>query len=214
MCWNKDISINTFCFSFFVLLLILYNNTYTQYKIQFFSNIWVYLFFCSFIFIQLIEYFIWSNISNKRYNSLFSTIAILLILIQPLASLMLIEGDNTVRRNMILLYISLAIPFTIYQLYVQQIYSTISVMGHLQWNSLLSNNMWLFFIWLFFFLFSFIYNRNFIGFATAIILLLIIVYNFYYDQSICSMWCWIANSIMLFLAGYLLLYLPFTQTQL
>ena len=42
--WNKDISLNTFLFSSFVLLLIIYNNTYTQYKINELENIWMYLF--------------------------------------------------------------------------------------------------------------------------------------------------------------------------
>ena len=29
MCWNKEVSLNTFLFSSFVFLLILYNNKYT-----------------------------------------------------------------------------------------------------------------------------------------------------------------------------------------
>ena len=45
MCWNKEVSLNTFIFSIFVLLLIMYNNAYTQYKIEELNSIWVYLFF-------------------------------------------------------------------------------------------------------------------------------------------------------------------------
>ena len=71
MCWNKDISLNTFLFSSFILVLIIYNNTYTQYKINELDNIWMYLFFASFIFMQLIEYFIWRNINDPVYNNLF-----------------------------------------------------------------------------------------------------------------------------------------------
>lgn len=37
MCWNENVSLNTFLFSSFVLLLIFYNNTYTQYKIKHFT---------------------------------------------------------------------------------------------------------------------------------------------------------------------------------
>ena len=37
MCWNEHVSLNTFIFSIFVLLLIAYNNKYTQYKIEMFN---------------------------------------------------------------------------------------------------------------------------------------------------------------------------------
>ena len=82
MCWNQEVSLNTFLFSMFVLLLIIYNNKYTQYKIKELDNIWMYLFLASFIFMQLIEFFIWRNINNKFYNHLFSTMAVILLIIQ------------------------------------------------------------------------------------------------------------------------------------
>ena len=53
MCWNKDVSLNTFLFSGFVLCLIIYNNKYTQYKIDELNNIYSYIFFASIIIIQI-----------------------------------------------------------------------------------------------------------------------------------------------------------------
>ena len=45
MCWNKNVSLNTFIASIGILALIFYNNKYTQYKIDTFQgNIFVYLF--------------------------------------------------------------------------------------------------------------------------------------------------------------------------
>lgn len=38
MCWNEHVSLNTFLFSSFVLALIVYNNSYTKYKIQELNN--------------------------------------------------------------------------------------------------------------------------------------------------------------------------------
>ncbi len=67
MCWNQHVSLNTFLFSSFILILIIYNNKYTQYKIKELNNVWIYVFFFSFISMQLIEFFIWRNINNK-YN--------------------------------------------------------------------------------------------------------------------------------------------------
>ena len=95
MCWNKDVSLNTFLFSGFVLLLIYYNNTYTKYKVAEFDRIWVYVFFSSFILMQLIEYFVWKNINNAFYNSFYSVLAVLLILFQPIASLTFIVLQMT-----------------------------------------------------------------------------------------------------------------------
>ena len=58
MCWNEHVSLNTFLFSSFVLLLIIYNNLFTKYKIQELNNTFVYLFITSFVVMQLIEFFI------------------------------------------------------------------------------------------------------------------------------------------------------------
>ena len=89
MCWNTSVSLNTFVFSMFVLLFIIYNNTYTEYKIKELQNIWLCLFLASFIFMQLIEYFIWRNINDKYYNKLFSILGTLLIFSQPIFSSMI-----------------------------------------------------------------------------------------------------------------------------
>ena len=94
MCWNEHVSLNTFIFSIFVLLLIAYNNKYTQYKIEMFNNKFVYIFFASFITMQLIEFFLWRNLNNPRLNNLFSIMGSLLLIIQPIASLLILKDDN------------------------------------------------------------------------------------------------------------------------
>ena len=209
MCWNEDISLNTFLFSSFVLLLILYNNTYTQYKIKYFDNVWVYLFFISFISMQLIEFFIWRNIDNKFYNHIFSTMAAMLIFIQPVVSLMLLP--NISLRNILLsAYLVLFIPYFTYKYITNNVKSQVSNKGHLVWL-FFDTNMLLFFGWLFFFLFSFIYTQDFYGLLFGMILFAVSYYNYYKDKTIGSMWCWGVNSVMIYYAFYLLLYLPFCE---
>lgn len=212
MCWNKDISLNTFVFSSFVLLLIIYNNAYTDYKIQELNNIWVYIFFISFILMQLIEYFIWINIYNPLYNNIFTILATLLLLVQPIASNMLIT-NNSLRSNILTLYLVLCIPFTIYRFMTKKMYSSVSPFGHLEWNILLYKNSKLdkviLTIWFIFFLFPLFYQGYLYGFLFGLFTLLFIIYNYSKDGSVGSMWCWIVNSIMIFYASYLLLYLPF-----
>jgi hypothetical protein len=212
MCWNKDISLNTFLFSSFVLLLIFYNNEFTQYKIKEFYNIWVYLFFISFILMQLIEYFIWVNINNPILNKIFTSFAILLLFAQPIASGMLIS-NNIVRSNFMYFYLIFSIPLLIYKFITNNIHSSLTPYKHLHWNFAFINdstiNKLLRSIWIGFFLFPLFYERLLFAFLFGILTLAVIFYNYYKDNSVGSMWCWVVNSIMIYYAGYLLLYLPF-----
>ena len=212
MCWNKEVSLNTFLFSSFVLCLIIYNNAYTQYKIVELSSIWVYLFFVSFILMQLFEYFIWSNINNEMYNRIFTTIAFLLLFFQPIATNMLIS-NKMVQMPMLWIYLICAVPFVITTMLIKDIHSTVSRQGHLQWNMLLDYgkkmNLALVILWNIFFLFPFFYEGNTFGLLFGVLTLLIMTYKYYKDGTVGSMWCWVVNLIMLYYAAYLLFYLPF-----
>ena len=212
MCWNAEVCLNIFLFSNFVLCLIIYNNTYTQYKIKDFNNIWIYLFFVSFILMQLFEFFIWRNVDNKLYNKLFTILATLLLLVQPIASNMLIT-NKSVQQSMLFVYMICMVPFAIYRFMTQKINSTISDLGHLQWNMLLDNKSKIdnviITIWFIFFLFPLFYQKKTFGFLFGAITLLIMIYKYYKDNTVGSMWCWVVNSIMVYYAIYLLLYLPF-----
>ena len=213
MCWNAEVSLNTFAFSTFVLGMIIYNNAYTQYKIPELNNIYVYLLFCSVISMQLVEFFIWRNIDNKYYNRIFSIVAAILLLLQPFFSIMI--TSNIYIRNIVLTgYIFLAVPYFIYQCSSKYVHSIVSKSGHLQWDIVDINKkgylqIFHWSIWLFFFLFSFIYNQQIFGFLFLMIILGIVVYNYFQDNSIGSMWCWLANSISIICAFVLLIYLPF-----
>lgn len=207
MCWNANVSLNTFLFSGFVLSLIIYNNSYTQYKIQELNKKWVYLFIASFVFIQLIEFFIWKNINNKFYNNVFSICATLLLMVQPIISIMMMT--NVQLRNLLLIsYLIPAIPYSIYKFSSKHIHSVVSDSGHLKWEFFNpSPIVWIF--WLFFFLFSIVYEKLWVGLIFAVVTLIISVLNYAKDGNIGSMWCWSVNSGMIYYAIYLLIYLPF-----
>ena len=210
MCWNAEVSLNTFIFSSFVLLLIIYNNTYTKYKIKELT-VNAYIFLMSFILMQLLEYFIWRNINNAYYNNIFSLCASFIIVVQPVASLMMLTNE-TLKTSMIFMYLFLAIPYSIYQYSINKIYSSVTPMGHLNWHFFNGNLIetickWL--VYLFFFLFSLFYNGNYVGLIFGISILSLSIYNYYKDVSITSMWCWLINSIMVYYAVYLLFYLPY-----
>ena len=227
MCWNENVSLNTFLFSGVVLLLILYNNTFTQYKIQIMHNKWIYLFFASFIIIQLIEFFIWRNLNNK-YNNVFSIIASLVLISQPIVSLMILT--NLPLRNLLLsIYLLLSIPYSIYKFSTKHIHATVSKSGHLKWdflnddfdvsvylNPIRNQEAHLKLpivqtIWIFFFLFSFLYEKIWFGIGFGLVTLFIAYANYLNDNSVPSMWCWSVNSIMILFAIYLLILMPFFE---
>jgi hypothetical protein len=211
MCWNAEVSLNTFLFSSFMLFLIIYNNFYTQYKIIEFKNLWVYVFFASFILMQLIEFFIWKTINNKYYNNIFSIAATLLILLQPVASLMILSNID-LRNGLLVIYFLLVIPYSIYKFNNQNIHTIISSNKHLHWQffnpSLIEKIIWLFFL-----LFSLFYEGLWVGLLFGVITLIVMLYFYHKNNTVGSMWCWIVNSIFMILGCYLLFYLPFLENQ-
>ena len=212
MCWNKEVSLNTFLFSSFVFLLILYNNEYTFYKIPEFDRFWLRIFMAIVILIQLVEYFIWTNIDNIFYNKLFTNVALLIIFCQPITTIMNID-DKKIKKILFISYLVLMIPFFILN-YNKNIYSTISSNKHLNWNLINHENKFTKIIglaWIFFFLFPLFYQKHQFGFLFGILTLIIMSYNYINDNTIETMWCWIVNFIMIYYAGYLLFYLPFIK---
>lgn len=130
MCWNSEVSMNTFIFSMFVLIMIIYNNNYTQYKIKD-IGFYEYIFFFSFIIMQLNEFFLWKTIDNPFYNQLFSITGSIILLLQPIASIFLIK--NVLLRNKLLYaYLFLSIPYLIYKFSTKKIHTKISPLKHLK----------------------------------------------------------------------------------
>ena len=79
MCWNPDISINTFIFACFALVFI-FLASFTKYKLDAFKPL-VYLLIFQAALMQLIEYFLWNNLKNKN-NVILSKLAACIIFLQ------------------------------------------------------------------------------------------------------------------------------------
>jgi len=207
MCWNAAVSLNTFLFSSFALLLIIYNNSFTKYKIKELNNKWTYIFFALIILMQLIEFFLWRNINNKYYNNLFSILAISLLVIQPIAGIMIIK-TTTIRNVLLFVYLLLAIPYSIYQFSTKKIHTTVSKNGYLEWH-FFKNSFLVLFVWFFCVFFSIIYEKIWTLVIFSIITLIILFIK--YRDTAWSRWCWVINSIMIYYIIYLLLFLPFLE---
>lgn len=211
MCWNADISLNTFLFSFGVLALIYYNNTYTKYKTGEFDNPWLYVFLFLVIVIQLIEFFIWRNLNNKEYNRWLSIAGMAVLFLQPISSLMLLS-DEYLRNICIVLYSLISIPSVIIKMTQdsKNIKTTV-VNKHLYWNFNFVHDTFLMnFAWFFFFFFSFFFEKRYIRAIFGIALFLVTIF-YSTNWSFGSMWCWSVNFGMMFYAARLLFYLPFVE---
>jgi len=203
MCWNQYVSLNTYVFSIGMLLLMIYNNNYTPYKVN--VNVYGYFFILSFCSMQLIEYFLWKNLENKKLNYFYSALGQILVAIQPIVSLLLLT-DTILKILMIVAYSAfvLGIFFT-----HKKVFKTSNQNGHLKWTWVPIQN-YMYFIWIFFLMFSFVVNQHYLAVLVALILFAITFFNSETGTS-GSLWCWTINFSMIFYAMYLLLYMPFKE---
>jgi len=215
MCWNQYISLNTFLFSTFVLLLIAYNNNVSPYKINDFDSIYVYLFFMSFILMQLIEFFIWRNLNNHKLNHLFSLLGAFLIFIQPIMSLLMLKKHPLLKQILIPLYAIPAFVYFISEYNHKKFTTSLTKKGHLQWNwvNFIGEKQILLYIWLFFLFFSLFMNAQYAGLIFVIFLFLFSFYNktIAKDKSTGTLWCWSINSFMILYSIQLLIILPYKE---
>jgi len=213
MCWNQYVSINTFVFGIFVLLLVSFNNQYSSYKIDFFKNPYAYIFVLSVISMQFVEFLLWRNMNNPLINNIVSTLGLILLALQPFTALLLIN-DIKLRNKLLIIYSIPTLIFLIYTIYITNIHTEISKSGHLVWywtNSKvpLLDTLALIFYLIFLF-FPIIYNKYY---QAILFLLMFFVIKYYYDKdgSASSLWCFFVNIIMLYFLAQILLMLPFNE---
>ena len=178
MCWNQYVSLNTFTFSTLILILIAYNNKYTPYKIHELNNVFVYIFLMSFITMQLIEFFLWRNLKNTDINHKLSIAGGLLLMIQPIASLLMLKDEFT-RKAMLTTYTIPAFAYFIYKVNTQSKFNTtVTPTGHLRWNWLNQDkNKLLGLIWFFFLYFSIFVEKQY--YTAGIITLALLAVSYY-----------------------------------
>ena len=214
MCWNPDISINTFIFSCFVLLFIYFTNTYTKYKTPLFDNPIVYIFILSIVSMQLIEFFLWRNLKNKDINQSLSKLASFLFILQPLF-LMLLIPVLKIRNTMLLFYI----PFMAFYLIYKKIYSPINFHtsvgknGHLSWefvNIKGYENIFTF-IYLLFYISAILFVNNLLIALFLIPSFLISLFFYFKDNTFGTMWCWMSNLFLLYFLVNILFIQPYYE---
>jgi cell division protein FtsW (lipid II flippase) len=117
--------------------------------------------------------------------------------------------NKKIRNLLLFIYLIISSIYSIYMFSIKKMYSTIEN-GHLNWN-FFKINIFVWLIWLFFFCFSFFYEKRYIPLIFALCILVISYINYKNYHSVGTKWCWLANSLMIYYAIYLLLYLPFKE---
>lgn len=200
MCWNSQVSMNTFIFSMFGILFALYNK-YSPFAI---------LLLFSFIIMQLIEFGIWKSIymKSKYYNNLLSICSLIAILFQPVASILLLYPIN---QQLMFIFLSVYLFIVGYVLIfskskAKSIYSYVGKNGHLVWSWALKQNIniVLFIAYFTFFFTPLILSKNYLLFLICLVTLIFSLYFFYRYDTWTTMWCWIANILVLILIAKIL----------
>ena len=184
MCWSAQVSLETFITSF-IQLIFLY---LLDYDIKAIAIV------LSFIFIQLLEYFIWTYIKNKKISRFYCSLTFILIFSQPIIILYFTEYSYFIKYYIILQSFILIISILFFNVKFNFV-PTISASKNLVWNWT-DNTIYFFLfctVYLLFFLGAIYLTKNYIMFLFGIITYLYSMYNYWNDGALSSMWCWIAN---------------------
>jgi hypothetical protein len=217
MCWNENISLNTFIFSVAVLFFIFYNNCCTQYKIAEFADWKMYALFFSFVVMQLIEYFLWKSIRQKDSykNMIFSVLGWIVIrIVQPLILILLIPDKYlSIKYLSFLIYFILLIVISIYKYFYNPLEFTtiIGKNNHLLWNWLYLNNLENILSFVYFILFIPFFMRMPLIATISFAFLTYCYINYKSTFTWGSMWCWISNSTLLYFLIQILFIMPYKE---
>lgn len=186
MCWNANVSLQTFLFSTIPLVLCYYL------KLIPFS---VYITFQTFVTIQLIEYFLWTYL-HTPWNAFFSKMGFFFIMLLVWNS---IYFSSIPYKTYIL---GIYLCFVAYTLtYPIHFHTSIAKNKHLSWDWL-NYPLPIVFIWAMFFVLPALKSPNIIAVYTGITFF-ITLYAYYSSNTFGSMWCWVGNLNSLYMYALL-----------
>jgi hypothetical protein len=199
MCWNAEVSLQSFLIGITAV---------------FFANqkglpLPTTLFCLTIVFMQLIEYFVWTYYDNPTVNFTASLSASFLLWLQPLASILTLQTKWII--EILLLYVGLSgIGFLLFTDFdnLRNIYQMKrGENGHLQWNWLQKDtkttvSLVFYFVFL---LTPLLLRKEFTLLGITLSTLGLSLYSFYKDNTWGSMWCWLVNYIVVGVCGYQIL---------
>lgn len=187
MCWNQTVSLNTFVFGLFAVLFAYSNNVLSLSEG---------MFYMTFISMQLVEYFTWKHLDNKKINRLLSQIALSLILLQLPMLIIAYDYDN--KYKYLLLFIYLLVVVYIITTTEFDFSMTKASNHHLHWNWNTLSNLFVV-VYVIVGGSILLYKKKYFVFAFILMTNFISIYTYSASKTIGSMWCWLVNGISIYL---------------
>jgi hypothetical protein len=189
MCWNAEVSLNTFIFAFVSLIIVVFLNKIDRIDI---------LISLSISIMQLFEYFTWKNIHNKKIIYYLSLIAGPLIILSQILLINYGFLRGTERIIAFVLIFIVCFMCMIYNYYNNKFDMKVGENGHLIWYWADVPPILLLFMFIFY-LYPLSRKENKFSFITASIFLLISLYYYYKYKTWGTMWCYFSNLVWMIL---------------
>lgn len=188
MCWNAEVSLQSF----------LIGVTAVAIAYQKGLSLPTTLFCLTIVFMQLIEYFVWSNYENQRANFRYSVLAAFLLWLQPVASILTLP--SSFQSSALGSYVGLSFLGSLMnQKPLEETYRMYrGENGHLVWNWLDKSwqtavSLLVYFVFL---LGPLVYQKQWVLLGLAGTTLAGSLYSFYEANTWGSMWCWFVNYLV------------------
>ena len=151
--------------------------------------------------IQLVEHFIWKNIDNYEWNHFFSCCGLLVLLIEPIASMFLMDAGK-LRNSFLVSYLLFILLLSIY--YPWKPYTKIADNRHLLWVWQHPSTPYAaYIIWVCFFIIPLLLTKYYMIGVLGIITVILSIITWGLHGTWGSMWCWIANGAWLLVIGFI-----------
>lgn len=176
MCWSANGSLATYSIAM-VLAII------TKYKGMVDPKMWIFMII--FTHMQLIEYFMWKNLTVPKINALWSAVGLAFILAEAAASLNLLSD-----KRPLAIYTAVAVAYVLMSRI--DFRTTVGGNGHLRWNWLMpSGSPWMI-GWLFALFVPLYLTKEYVGLAYGLGVFFISMYFNFTMGTTGSYWCVLA----------------------
>ncbi len=189
MCWSAEVSLQSFLIGSTAIFVGYQNGLSLPTTI-----------FCvTIVCMQLIEFFVWTYLSNPTVNFVASLAAVGLLWLQPIASILTFETKHVLTALQAYLGLSLLGFLWPQDKPFNQVYRmTEGENGHLVWHWLQKDSRTLLslLVYFVFLLGPLVLRKEWLLLGLATSTLGVSLYSFYKDNTWGSMWCWIVNYIV------------------
>ena len=188
MCWSAEVSLHTFIFGVISAIIVYSLNVVSVY------TIFIFLLFTS---IQLLEYFAWTYIDNKKINEILSYIGAFLIIIQMIMVNYLLPNKKE-SRILLIAYSIFLILFILIELKNIKFKMTKGENGHLVWHWMDIPLPWAIIGVITFYLIPIYLSKSYIGVCFTGIIFFTSLYYYFKAKTWGTMWCYFSNIAWIF----------------